>query len=459
MRTSRLPATLFLVTLLVLAPPVVARPDGANKASDKDRNLRLHENLPRDPLMALGIWLEDPAGEFRTLIDAVDRFAPGPPFDESGASSLGAMERAFGETLQADLFPHIGPEVTLAIDFPPIDEAVAALQFSEAQALATLLGRIGLLARVRDAAGLEQALRQLIVSSGGEIIDKEGLTEAVLPVGIVAADGSTSGAPHLKIFYAVRDDRWALGFSAEWVQAALEPRPKGERLTDGADFKTVFARLDARPSDLTYVNLPKLRAYLVGSQVIQMVLQSNPEFREFVDRFFTSEAMNVGLGSTSVRLEDGVRTTNFGPPWMSGTAVSSGFIAALALPNLLAAIDRGKTRRTLSDLKAIAEACEGFSSDSRSYPGPTNGWVPVEKIATYLEPVYIGRLPRTDGWENPILYWSDGGSYRVLSMGRDGRIDRDWTRQVDPVASAGHDADIVFGDGRLLAWPSGMDSE
>jgi hypothetical protein len=459
MRTSRLPATLLLVTLLVLAPPVAARSDGAGQASDEERNLQLHENLPRDPLMALGIWLEDPAGEFRALLDAVDRFAPGPPRDEADASSLGAIEQAVGETLQAELLPHIGPEVTLVIDFPPVDEAVTALQFSEAQALATLLGRIGLLARVKDAAGLERALRQLIVSSGGEIVDTEGLTEAVLPIGIVAADGSTSATPHLQIFSAVRDDRWAFGFSAEWVRAALEPRPKGERLTDGADFKAVFARLDSRPSDLTYVNLPKLRDYVVGSQVIRMVLESNAGFREFVNRFFTREAMSVGLGSTSVRLKDGVRTTNFGPPWMSGTAVSSGFIAALALPNLLAAIDRGRTRRTVSDLKAIAQACEGFSSDSRSYPGPTNGWVPVDRIATYLEPVYIGRLPRTDGWENPILYWSDGGSYRVLSMGRDGRIDRDWTRQVDPVASAGHDADIVFGDGQLLAWPSGMDSE
>ena len=173
---------------------------------------------------------------------------------------------------------------------------------------------------------------------------------ATMPIGSTA-----SVTPHLQVFYAVRDDRWAFGFSAEWVRAALEPRPKGERLTDGEDFKAVFARLDARPSDLTYVNLPKVREYVVGSQVIRMVLQGNAGFREFVNRFFTREAMSVGLGSTSVRLEDGVRTTNFGPPWMSGTAVSSGFIAALALPNLLAAIDRGRTRRTVSDLKAIAQ--------------------------------------------------------------------------------------------------------
>ena len=99
--------------------------------------------------------------------------------------------------------------------------------------------------------------------------------------------------------------------------------------------------------------------------------------------------------------------------------------------------------------------CEGYWDDSRSYPGPTPGWVPVETIAAFLEPVYIAQLPLTDGWENPILYWSDGRSYRILSMGRDGRIDRDWTRTVEPLASIGHDADIVFGDGGLLAWPLG----
>jgi hypothetical protein len=459
MRMTRPIATLVVLILFifVVAPSVAGR-SGEAKAKKDARVLRMHENLPRDPLMVLGVWLDDPGGEFHRLIDAVGRFVPG-PVDPDSAAALASMDQAWAQALRTELLPCIGPELTIAVDFPPIDEAVSALQFSEGEALATLLGRVGLLAGVKDATGLDRSLRRLILASGGEIVETDALTEAVLPVGIVAADGSTPGPPRLQIFYAVRADRWALGFSAAWVRAALEPRPKGERLTDGEDFRKVLARLDPRPSDLAYVNLPKLRAYVNGSQVMRMVLQSNADVREFVHRFFTSEMMGVGLGSTSVALPDGVRTTNFGPPWLSGTAVSSGFMAALALPNLLAAVDRGKTRRTLSDIEAIAEACEGFSSDARSYPGPTDGWVPVERIATYLEPVYIGQLPRTDGWENPILYWSNGGSYRIISMGRDGRIDRDWTVQVDPLPSPGQDADIVFGDGQLLAWPSGLDSD
>jgi hypothetical protein len=122
----------------------------------------------------------------------------------------------------------------------------------------------------------------------------------------------------------------------------------------------------------------------------------------------------------------------------------------------MTSLDRGKTRRTLSDIEAIAEACEGFSVDSRAYPGPTDGWVPVEKIATYLEPVYIARMPRFDGWENPILYWSDGGTYRIISTGRDGLMDRDWTAPVERHVDAGGASDIVFGDGRLLAGPAAL---
>ena len=300
-------------------------------------------------------------------------------------------------------------------------------------------------------------MHRVIAQWGGERREAGELTEALLPLPrTMQPDGSVSAPSVLKVYYGLQDGRWALSLSASWVTAALAPRPDGQRLTDGEDFKTVFAHLDPRPVDLTYVNLPKLRAYVTGSHVVRIVLQTTPEIREFVDRYFTPETMSVGLGSTSIILEDGVRTTHFGPPWMSGTAMSSGLVAAMALPSLLATADEGRTRQTKSDIEEIAEACEGFSTDSRSYPGPTDGWVPVSRIATYLEPVYIGRMPRTDAWHNPILYWSDGGSYRILSKGQDGVMDRDWTTNLQNLAAMGLDGDIVIGDGRLLSYPSGV---
>ncbi len=452
MRT-RLPITTLILFSLILAPLVGAVPPRSQEGIE---DVGLYRDLPRDPLLMLGIHAKDAAGQFQGLLELYHRFASQPGQDRA-TRELTGVGKALASTFESEVLPCLGPEIVLAVDLPPIDEAVSALQYPKGEALAAFLDRAGVVARVSDGDRLDRALRRLISQWGGESRKTGGLTEAVLPLPrTTQPDGSVSEPSALKVYYGLQDGRWALSLSASWVRAALEPRPDGQRLIDGEDFKTVFAHLDPRPVDLTYVNLPKLRAYVTGSHVVRIVLQTTPEMRQFVDRYFTRETMSVGLGSTSIVLEDGVRTTHFGPPWMSGTAMSSGLVAAMALPSLLTTADEGRTRQTMSDIEAIAEACEGFSADSRSYPGPTDGWVPVSRIATYLEPVYIGRLPRTDAWNNPILYWSDGGSYRILSRGQDGVMDRDWTTNLQNLAAMGLDGDIVVGDGRLLSYPPGV---
>jgi hypothetical protein len=168
---------------------------------------------------------------------------------------------------------------------------------------------------------------------------------------------------------------------------------------------------------------------------------------------FTEERMGTGLGSTSVAMASGVRTTHYGPEWSSGGAVATSLLAAVAIPGFMRSADRGRSQETVAQLRAIAQACEQFSDDAAVYPGPTEGWVPVEKIAVYLEPVYIATLPRTDGWRNPILYWSDGGTYRIISTGKDGKMERDWSGRVEPRTAPDADGDIVFADGELLVHP------
>ena len=75
----------------------------------------------------------------------------------------------------------------------------------------------------------------------------------------------------------------------------------------------------------------------------------------------------------------------------------------------------------------------------------------MDSLAAYLDPVYIGELPRQDAWQNPLLYWSDGGSYRIISTGSDGQMDRDWSAIAGPAAGQPTLAgDIVYGDGRLM---------
>ena len=45
-----------------------------------------------------------------------------------------------------------------------------------------------------------------------------------------------------------------------------------------------------------------------------------------------------------------------------------GILAAIAIPNLLNAVQRGKQKRTMSDMRALATAIESYAVDNNVYP-------------------------------------------------------------------------------------------
>src|SRR5437879_282691 len=45
-----------------------------------------------------------------------------------------------------------------------------------------------------------------------------------------------------------------------------------------------------------------------------------------------------------------------------------GILAAIAIPNLLNAVQRGRQKRTMSDMRALATAIESYSVDNNNYP-------------------------------------------------------------------------------------------
>ena len=48
-----------------------------------------------------------------------------------------------------------------------------------------------------------------------------------------------------------------------------------------------------------------------------------------------------------------------------------GILAAIAIPNLLNAVQRGKQKRTMSDMRALATAIEAYAVDNNAYPAAT----------------------------------------------------------------------------------------
>jgi general secretion pathway protein G len=132
-----------------------------------------------------------------------------------------------------------------------------------------------------------------------------------------------------------------------------------------------------------------------------------------------------------------------------------GIIAAIAIPNLLNAIDRGKQKRTMADLRSVGTACEEYQIDSNFYPRNFTTLAGVGTMSQHIEPVYIRRAPREDGWGWMLLYGSDAGGtgYTLRSPGKDGTTQAIFGETTD------FDCDIIFQNGSFTAFPKGRQSD
>ena len=81
-------------------------------------------------------------------------------------------------------------------------------------------------------------------------------------------------------------------------------------------------------------------------------------------------------------------------------AVAAGLLA-VPLPDLLNALQRGRQKRTMGDLRTIATAIESYHIDETHYPQVESIW----DLAELVEPTYIKKVPTLDGWGEPFDYW------------------------------------------------------
>ena len=129
-----------------------------------------------------------------------------------------------------------------------------------------------------------------------------------------------------------------------------------------------------------------------------------------------------------------------------------GMIVAIAIPNLLQAIDRSKQKRTMADLRSVGTAVESYAVDQNFYPRVSTLSIVSGNLEPHVLP-YVQRVPVQDGWSQNLRYESDatGSAYTILSYGKD---------TLRSAASAGKtndfDCDIIFQGGAFVAWPEGI---
>src|SRR6266850_3740373 len=101
------------------------------------------------------------------------------------------------------------------------------------------------------------------------------------------------------------------------------------------------------------------------------------------------------------------------------------FLAWVMVPNYLRARNRSRQQHTMADMSSIATAWQARATDINSYSVraehntrvgasmrmPTERRVTTAELARALEPTYIRKFPRTDGWGTEFQFAT--GSFEI----------------------------------------------
>jgi general secretion pathway protein G len=137
-----------------------------------------------------------------------------------------------------------------------------------------------------------------------------------------------------------------------------------------------------------------------------------------------------------------------------------GILAAIAVPNLLNAVQRSRQKRTMGDIRALATAVEAYHVDNSAFPSAACTGGEYTALGTVLDtasfsalsPTYIGSVPVRDGWGNFLVYNVNNGfsRYNIISFGRNGSSDSPGCG-----TTTDFNEDIIYSNGTFIQWPEG----
>jgi len=137
-----------------------------------------------------------------------------------------------------------------------------------------------------------------------------------------------------------------------------------------------------------------------------------------------------------------------------------GILAAIAIPNLLTAMQRARQKRSMADMRTIATAWESYATEMNRYTAAAAGHAlatstPLSWLDANLAPTYIKLIPHNDGWSNNFVASTGGNDYMIESYGRDGKPDNG----TGTGPTTNFDCDIVYSDGVFSCYPEGVQTQ
>ncbi len=143
-----------------------------------------------------------------------------------------------------------------------------------------------------------------------------------------------------------------------------------------------------------------------------------------------------------------------------------GILAAIAIPNLLTAIQRSKQKRTMADMRAVAMAWEERAADVNAFTAAGAGvtWPlatanGIDSLRPLIEGTYMRRVPLIDGWGHKYATGTGCGGhcYAIESFGKDGANETE--AQGSVLVTTKFDCDIIYSDGNFVKYPEGVQTQ
>ena len=126
-----------------------------------------------------------------------------------------------------------------------------------------------------------------------------------------------------------------------------------------------------------------------------------------------------------------------------------GLLTAIAIPSLLNAIDRGKQKRTMAEIRALGGAIQAYAVDNDLFPVAST----MSALVGVLQGEYVTRVKTTDAWGNTFVYAGATLDYTIGSPGKDGGT------TLVVVGGGGETSnfidDITYSKGTFVQWPDG----
>jgi len=227
------------------------------------------------------------------------------------------------------------------------------------------------------------------------------------------------------------DGRLIIASNNQLIDKMLAAKAGNTGLMATDEYKRLAQLMPAKGNSFEYTS-PRFGRTIwdLMSKVGEMQKKKDPlekELQEFIRGFFPVEAgkFTIKQNLANGNLATINHTTSVENILLLPAAVATGVVAAIAIPNLLTAKEKGKQKATIHDMENISAAIEGYIEDHKKAPQGKS----LEEIRKELEPFYIKHLPIKDAWGNPFYYkhgtGKDKKSYSIASGGKNG-VMKEW---------------------------------